>query len=146
MFVVYIVIRCRLQPELGPALPPEERDIRCAEKLRCCAPGCCRWAFLRHDGAVRQWLDQPGRKLCHRRHDAFLAAVLKGRMTGRCSRRRCARRSASPACSCGSSLAALGFGAVFDGLGAVKAIESLFTEQLGLDPWMILILMQLSSS
>ena len=34
--------------------------------------------------------------------------------------------------------------AVFDGLGAVKAIETLFTEQLGLGPWMILILMQLS--
>ena len=33
---------------------------------------------------------------------------------------------------------------MFDGLGAVKAIESLFTEQLGLSPWMILILMQLS--
>ena len=41
-------------------------------------------------------------------------------------------------------LAALGFGAVFDGLGAVRAIEDLFTEQLGLNPWMILILMQLS--
>ncbi len=41
-------------------------------------------------------------------------------------------------------LAALGFGAVFDGLGAVKAIESLFTSQLGLNPWTILILMQLS--
>jgi TRAP-type mannitol/chloroaromatic compound transport system permease large subunit len=33
---------------------------------------------------------------------------------------------------------------VFDGLGAVNAIESLFTEQLNLSPWMILILMQLS--
>jgi TRAP-type mannitol/chloroaromatic compound transport system permease large subunit len=41
-------------------------------------------------------------------------------------------------------LAALGFGAVFDGLGAVRAIDNLFTEQLGLDPWVILILMQLS--
>ena len=41
-------------------------------------------------------------------------------------------------------LAALGFGAIFDGLGAVKAIADLFTEQLGLSPWMILILMQLS--
>jgi len=41
-------------------------------------------------------------------------------------------------------LAALGFGAVFDGLGAVKAIDNLFTEQLGLSPWVILILMQLS--
>ncbi len=41
-------------------------------------------------------------------------------------------------------LAALAFGAVFDGLGAVKAIENLFTEELGLSPWTILILMQLS--
>ncbi len=41
-------------------------------------------------------------------------------------------------------LAALAFGAVFDGLGAVKAIEGLFTERLGFSPWMILILMQLS--
>jgi len=41
-------------------------------------------------------------------------------------------------------LAALAFGAVFDGLGAVKAIESLFTEKLNLQPWMILVLMQLS--
>jgi TRAP-type mannitol/chloroaromatic compound transport system permease large subunit len=41
-------------------------------------------------------------------------------------------------------LAALGFGAEFDGLGAVRAIDNLFTDQLGLDPWMILILMQLS--
>jgi TRAP-type C4-dicarboxylate transport system permease large subunit len=29
-------------------------------------------------------------------------------------------------------------------LGAVKAIDNLFTEQLGLSPWVILILMQLS--
>ena len=41
-------------------------------------------------------------------------------------------------------LAALGFGAVFDGLGAVRAIDTLFTDQMGLSPWMILILMQLS--
>ena len=32
-------------------------------------------------------------------------------------------------------LAALAFGAVFDGLGAVKAIESLFTDALNLSPW-----------
>ena len=41
-------------------------------------------------------------------------------------------------------LAALAFGAVFDGLGAVRAIENLFTERMGLSPWTILILMQLS--
>ena len=41
-------------------------------------------------------------------------------------------------------LAAMGFGAVFDGLGAVKAIEGLFIGQLHMGPWTILILMQLS--
>jgi TRAP-type mannitol/chloroaromatic compound transport system permease large subunit len=33
---------------------------------------------------------------------------------------------------------------VFDGLGAVKAIEGLFVEKMGLSPWEILILMQIS--
>jgi len=33
---------------------------------------------------------------------------------------------------------------VFDGLGAAHAIENLFTDQMGLSPWMVLILMQLS--
>jgi TRAP-type mannitol/chloroaromatic compound transport system permease large subunit len=41
-------------------------------------------------------------------------------------------------------LAALCFGAVFDGLGAVKSIEYLFVERLDLSPWEVLILMQLS--
>jgi TRAP-type mannitol/chloroaromatic compound transport system permease large subunit len=41
-------------------------------------------------------------------------------------------------------LAALCFGAVFDGLGAVKAIESFFVDRLNLGPWQILIMMQLS--
>ncbi|MGI9356336.1 MAG: TRAP transporter large permease subunit, partial [Rhizobiaceae bacterium] len=41
-------------------------------------------------------------------------------------------------------LAALGFGAIFDGLGAVKAIEGFFLGQLGLGPWEVLLLMQLS--
>src|SRR3546814_2955946 len=34
MFVLYVVIRCRLQPRLGPALPKAERDLPLAEKLR----------------------------------------------------------------------------------------------------------------
>ena len=41
-------------------------------------------------------------------------------------------------------LAALCFGAVFDGIGAVKAIENLFIERWNLSPWGVLIMMQLS--
>ena len=41
-------------------------------------------------------------------------------------------------------LAALCFGAVFDGIVAVKAIENLFIERWNLSPWGVLIMMQLS--
>ena len=41
-------------------------------------------------------------------------------------------------------LAALAFGAVFDGLQAVDAIKGLFLDNLGLGRWQVLILMQLS--
>jgi len=41
-------------------------------------------------------------------------------------------------------LAALAFGAVFDGLGAVRAIETLFLTRWELTPWQVIIMMQLS--
>ena len=34
LFIIYIYVRCRLQPELGPVLPKEERDVPMSEKLR----------------------------------------------------------------------------------------------------------------
>ena len=75
---------------------------------------------------------------------AFMAAVLKGRMT-RNVFENSVRQTLGVSCMfMWIILAALGFGAIFDGLGAVRAIEGLFTETLNLSPWMILILMQLS--
>ncbi len=75
---------------------------------------------------------------------AFMAAVLKGRMTRKVFETSVRNTLGISCMFMWIILAALGFGAVFDGLGAVKAIESLFTDQLGLGPWAILILMQLS--
>jgi len=75
---------------------------------------------------------------------AFSAAIIKGRMT-RAVFENSVRNTLGITCMfMWIILAALAFGAVFDGLGAVKAIEALFTERLNLSPWMILILMQLS--
>ena len=34
LFILYIYIRCKLQPELGPALPKEERQISKTEKMK----------------------------------------------------------------------------------------------------------------
>ncbi len=145
LFIVYIVIRCRLQPHLGPALPPEDRDISMVEKLRLLRAGLLPlaifatmmipfvngWTSLVESSAIGALT-------------AFLAAVLKGRMTAEVFENSVRNTLGISCMFMWIILAALGFGAVFDGLGAVRAIEDLFTEQLGLDPWMILILMQLS--
>jgi len=75
---------------------------------------------------------------------AFMAAVFKGRMTRVVFENTVRKTLAISGMFMWIILAALGFGAVFDGLGAVKSIEYLFTEQFDLSPWTILILMQLS--
>jgi TRAP-type mannitol/chloroaromatic compound transport system permease large subunit len=75
---------------------------------------------------------------------AFVAAALKGRMNRKVFEVSVRQTLLISCMFMWIILAALGFGAVFDGLGAVRAIENLFTEQLGLNPWVILIIMQLS--
>ncbi|MFV2032943.1 MAG: TRAP transporter large permease subunit [Gammaproteobacteria bacterium] len=145
LFIIYIAVRCRYQPELGPVLAKEERDVPMREKLRLLRAGLLPilifaammvpfvngWTSLVESSAIGAMT-------------AFLAAVVKGRMNREVFENS-VRQTLSISCMfMWIILAALGFGAVFDGLGAVKAIENLFTGQLGLDPWTILILMQLS--
>jgi tripartite ATP-independent transporter DctM subunit len=145
MFMIYIAIRCRINPELGPALSKEDRNVPMAEKLRLLRAGILPlvifatmmvpfvngWTSLVESSAIGAVT-------------AFLAAVVKGRMTREVFEVSVRQTLAISCMFMWIILAALGFGAVFDGLGAVKAIESFFTEQLGLSPWAILILMQLS--
>ncbi|RLJ41657.1 tripartite ATP-independent transporter DctM subunit [Litoreibacter meonggei] len=146
LFIIYIYIRCRIQPELGPALSKEEMgNVPRAEKIRLLGAGLLPlaifasmmvpflngWTSLVESSAIGALA-------------AFIAAVLKGRMTRKVFETSTRMTLAISCMFMWIVLAALGFGAVFDGLGAVKAIDSLFTEQLGLDPWVILILMQLS--
>ena len=145
MFMVYIAVRCRLQPNLGPALPAEDRRIPLSEKLRLLRAGLLPlfifgammvpfvngWTSLVESSAIGALT-------------AFAAAVVKGRMTRKVFETS-VRQTLGVSCMfMWIILAALGFGAVFDGLGAVRAIETLFSEQLGLSPWATLILMQAS--
>jgi len=145
MFIIYIVIRCKLNPSLGPALPPEERNIPMGQKLRLLTAGLLPvgiflammvpfingWTSLVESSAIGAMT-------------AFMAAVLKGRMTRQVFENSVRMTLGISCMFMWIILAALAFGAVFDGLGAVKAIESLFTEKMQLEPWMILVLMQLS--
>jgi tripartite ATP-independent transporter DctM subunit len=145
LFVLYIALRCRIQPSLGPVLDASERDVPLTEKLRLLRAGLLPvgifaammvpfvngWTSLVESSAIGAVT-------------AFLAAVLKGRMTAEVFENSVRKTLFISCMFMWIILAALAFGAVFDGLGAVRAIEDLFTEQLGLNPWLILILMQLS--
>ena len=145
MFILYIVVRCRITPSLGPILPKEERDIPMAEKLRLLTAGLLPLGifFAMMIPFVNGWTSLVESSAIGA-ITAFLAAVLKGRMTREVFENSVRKTLGITCMFMWIILAALAFGAVFDGLGAVKAIDNLFTEQLGLSPWMILILMQLS--
>ena len=145
LFIIYIYVRCRLQPHLGPPLPPEERNVSRAEKWRLLGAGLLPFGifFAMMIPFVNGWTSLVESSAIGAMA-AFLAAVLKGRMTREVFENSVRNTLGISCMFMWIILAALGFGAVFDGLGAVKAIEDLFTDQLGLDPWTILILMQLS--
>ncbi|NIY73512.1 TRAP transporter large permease subunit [Marivivens donghaensis] len=145
LFIIYIYIRCRINPSLGPVLPEDERQVSRAEKLRLLRAGLLPlvifatmmvpfvngWTSLVESSAIGAMA-------------AFVAAVIKGRMTKEVFETSVRQTLGISCMFMFIILAALGFGAIFDGLGAVRAIENLFTEQMHLSPWMILILMQLS--
>ena len=75
---------------------------------------------------------------------ATLAALFKGRLTRKVLDDTLHKSLRVSCMFMWVILAALCFGAVFDGLGAVHAIESLFLEEWNLSPWEVLIMMQLS--
>ncbi|MBV0890342.1 TRAP transporter large permease subunit [Paracoccus sp. Z118] len=145
VFIIYVVIRCGLNPSLGPALPKAERDIAPAEKWRLLRAGILPvvifasmmgpflygWASLVEASVIGASV-------------TTLVAALRGRMTKRAFEI-CSVQTLGVTCMfLWILLAALAFGAVFDGLGAVRAIEGLFLGELGLSPWGVLILMQAS--
>lgn len=146
MFILYIVIRCRLQPNLGPALTAEERaTIPPGEKWRLLGAGVLPLAIF---AAMMVPFVYGYTSLVEASVIGVAATVLAAAIKRRFTRAvfEVATRD-TLAISCMFMwiiLAALSFGAVFDGLGAVKAIEGLFVQDMGLSPWTILILMQLS--
>ncbi|MGA1164695.1 MAG: TRAP transporter large permease [bacterium] len=145
LFIGYIAIRCKANPKLGPALSKEERNVGWPEKLRLLRAGLLPLVifFVMMVPFVNGWTSLVESSALGAVAE-FMAAVLKGRMT-RNVFENSVRQTLGVSCMfMWIILAALAFGAVFDGLGAVKAIENLFTTQLNLSPWMILILMQLS--
>lgn len=145
LFVLYIAIRCWLQPNLGPVLPAEERRIPMSEKLKLLSAGILPFMiFFLMTGLFVMGVTSLVESSAIGAVSATAAAAIRGRLTLKVIHDT-VRKTLSVSCMfMWIILAALCFGAVFDGLGAVRAIEGFFLDQLGLSPWEVLILMQLS--
>ncbi|WP_163270283.1 TRAP transporter large permease [Chelativorans alearense] len=145
LFILYIAIRCWLQPNLGPVLPAEERRIPWSVKLNLLSAGILPFfIFMAMTGLFVMGYTSLVESSAIGAVSATLAAAIRGRLT-RAVFHTTVRKTLAISCMfMWIIVAALCFGAIFDGLGAVRAIENFFLEQLGLSPWEVLILMQLS--
>ncbi|MDH3594228.1 MAG: TRAP transporter large permease subunit [Rhodospirillales bacterium] len=145
LFVLYIAVRCRLQPKLGPPLSEAERNIPWSRKFALLRAGILPLLiFFSMTGLFLMGVTSLVESSAVGAATATLAALVKGRLNKQVMEETL-RKTLSVTCMfMWIILAALCFGAVFDGLGAVKSIESLFVGRLGLSPWEILIMMQIS--
>jgi tripartite ATP-independent transporter DctM subunit len=145
MFIIYIAVRCRLQPHLGPVLPPEERQMPLRQKLALLRAGILPIViFFSMTGLFLLGVTSLVESAAVGALAATLAAIFRKRLN-KTVMEETLRKTLGVSCMfMWIILAALCFGAVFDGLGAVRAIDKFFRSDLGLSPWEILILMQLS--
>ncbi len=146
LFILYILIRTGLNPALAPMMSAEERaSISRAEKFRLLRAGLLPiaifvammvpflkgWASLTEASVVGVAA-------------TVLGAVLKGRFTRQVFEVATKQTLLITVMFMMIITAALSFGAVFDGLGAGKAIQQFFLDDMGLAPWQVLVLMQAS--
>ena len=145
LFIAYIAIRCKLQPHLGPALPPEERQMGWGEKFRLLRAGIIPLVIIfSMTGLFLMGITSLVECSAAGAAATTLAALLKGRLSRKVLDDTL-RNTLNVSCMfMWVILAALAFSSVFDGLGAVHAIESLFLERWHLSPWGVLVMMQVS--
>jgi tripartite ATP-independent transporter DctM subunit len=145
LFILYVVIRARINPKLAPIVPDEELNMPLSEKLALARAGIIPFAiFFFMTGLFVFGYTSLVESSAVGATTATLAAILKRRFTWRLVRDTSMKTLAVSCMFLWLILAALAFGAVFDGLGAVKAIENLFIRQWDLSPWAIIIMMQVS--
>lgn len=145
LFVLYIVVRARMNPKLAPIVDEAELHMPLREKLALARAGIIPFAiFFFMTGLFVFGYTSLVESSAVGATAATLAAALKGRFSWRLVRETSMKTLAVSCMFLWLILAALAFGAVFDGLGAVKAVENLFIRQWDLDPWTIVIMMQVS--
>lgn len=146
LFAAYVYIRCRVQPELAPAMPEQERAaITPREKRRVLVAGLLPLGVF---GAMMGLFLTGTTSLVESAAVGALLSVLAALFSRRLTWdifNESARKTLGITCMfLWIILGALCFSAVYDGLGAIRAIRGLLLETWDLDPWSILIIMLVS--
>ena len=146
LFMLYIFIRCSLQPQLGPPLSKQERaKVTWSMKFGLLRAGILPLViFFSMTGLFVMGVTSLVESSAVGATTATLAAFLKGRLTKQVMETTLRKTLEVTCMFMWIILAALCFGAVFDGLGAVKTIEFFFVDRMDLSPWEVLIMMQIS--
>jgi len=145
MFVIYVVVRVKLKPELAPIVSDEELNMPMREKLKLLRAGIIPFLiFFAMTGLFIMGVTSLVESSAVGASAATLAAAVKGRLSFKMEHET-ARKTLGVSCMfLWLILAALAFGAVFDGIGAVRAVEDIFLNRWELTPWQVIIMMQVS--
>jgi tripartite ATP-independent transporter DctM subunit len=145
LFILYVLIRCYLQPNLGPVLPAEERQYSLKDKVKLLGAGVIPFLiFFSMTGLFLMGYTSLVESSGVGAAGATIAAIFRRRLNWQVLEQTVRKTLGISCMFLWIILAALCFGAVFDGLGAVHGLRYLFLEKWGLDPWTVLIMMQVS--
>lgn len=145
IFAIYIVIRVKLNPALAPKLSDEELAIPLSDKIKLLKAGIIPLLiFFFMIGLFITGYTSLLESAAVGATSSILAAAYKGRLSRALLRETANETMAVTSLFMWVILAALAFSSVFDGIGAVKAIENVFIHNWNLSPWAVIILMQVS--
>lgn len=142
-YIIYIGVRCHLQPHLGPAIPPEDR-VGWREKIvslrALILPSALIIMVL---GFIIFGITSPTEASAAGAAGALICAAIHRRLNWAVFNEAVFRTARISAIILWVVVGALAFSTVYDGLGAAQLVEA-FIGGLPLGPYGILILMQLS--
>ncbi len=144
LFIIYILIRCWINPKLAPVMPKEERTMPLGKKLLLLRAGFLPlFIIFMMSGLFFMGITNLVESSAVGAVVTTIAALFKKRLTKKVMTEVLVETLSVSCMFMWVILAALAFGSIFDGLGAVNAIRDLFLNN-GFGPWGVIIMMQLS--
>jgi TRAP-type mannitol/chloroaromatic compound transport system, large permease component len=145
IFAIYVYVRVKLNPSLAPKLSQEELAMPLRQKLLLLRAGIIPIViFMLMIGLFITGYTSLLESAAVGAASATVAAAIKGRLSLALLNETARETMSITALFMWVILGALAFSSVFDGIGAVRAIENVFIHNWELSPWAVIILMQLS--